>query len=67
NGQVTQDEFLDFWKRRFHKVDKNGDGVHDQTEILNSRDFEVFDSNKDGVISLDEEISMRKRHWRRFD
>ena len=67
NGRVTQKEFLDFWKRQFQNTDKNKDGVHDQTEIHSSRHFEHFDHNKDGVITLEESLRVRKRHWSRFD
>lgn len=67
NGQLTRDEFMDFWKRNFDARDKNDDGLHDQTEILLASQIEAFDLNKDGVVSLEEELSVRDRHWKHFD
>ena len=67
NGQLTHEEFVDFWKRNFDARDKNDDGLHDQTEILRASHIEAFDLNKDGVVSLEEELSVRNRHWQHFD
>lgn len=67
NGRVTHEEFEEFWKRLFDREDRNDDGLHDQTEILRGRHFEIFDINKDGVITFEEEFSVRNRHWKHFD
>lgn len=64
DNRVSHAEFENFWTRLFNNTDKNKDGVHDQTEILRGHHFEVFDINKDGVITLEEELSVRNRHWK---
>ncbi len=64
DDRISHKEFEAFWTHLFNKADKNGDGLHDQTEILKGHHFEVFDIDKDGVITLEEELSVRNRHWK---
>lgn len=67
NGQLSQEEFLGFWMRYHDKLDRNEDGVLDQTELLSASYFQAMDTNKDGVVDRQEHALMRKKHWNRHD
>jgi len=70
DGKVSRTEFLASAKsgkgdpaRRFAKLDQNGDGMLDKSEIdaMLTRRFKRQDTNGDGVLSADERAAVHAR------
>ena len=66
NGEVTEAEYLSFWKERYQKMDKNGDKLLDNSE-LKVKNFASWDTGKDGTVDLKEFSVVRKRHFKAKD
>lgn len=70
DGKVSKAEFVAAAKagkgdpsKRFARMDRNGDGMLDQSEIdaMLTRRFQKMDSNGDGIVSADERAAAPKK------
>jgi len=54
DGKITQEEFISHAKKRFEKMDRNGDGALDKSDHGMRHSFDDLDKDGDGQISRDE-------------
>jgi Ca2+-binding EF-hand superfamily protein len=70
DGKVSKDEFIASTKpgkadpaKRFAKIDANGEGMLDRSEIdaMLARRFKTLDANGDGGVSAEERAAKRSK------
>jgi len=82
NGYITQDEFVAAAKKRFAKLDRNGDGKLTPDELSTPRSdkapalkraqfaerrFDKLDGNHDGVVTLNEYVAAAVAKFKALD
>ncbi|NDV62079.1 hypothetical protein G0Q06_06440 [Puniceicoccales bacterium CK1056] len=65
DGKVTEEEFMNRWTKVHNHQDKNKDGVLQPDEF--KAPGPAWDTNQDGVVSLEENLAVRKRHFTAWD
>ena len=70
SGGISKDEYEQFMRESFQKLDKDGNqrlSPDEASEIITTEQFGVVDVNKDGTITLDEFIEHVMRDFDRYD
>ena len=70
SGGITKDEYEQFMRESFQKMDKDGNQrltPNETVEVITTEQFGVVDANKDGTITLDEFIEHVMRDFDRYD
>lgn len=70
SGGITKDEYEQFMRDSYKKMDKDGNQrltPNETTDVLTTEQFNVVDVNKDGSVTLDEFIAHVMRDFDRYD
>jgi Ca2+-binding EF-hand superfamily protein len=70
DGKISMDEYEQFMRESFKKMDTNGDNhlsLAETQKVMSPQQFKETDRNGDGKISLDEFITQVMNDFYRYD